>query len=417
MTTTAVPAAGAPTYGRLLRTRGVPALFGLSLAGILGTSLQILALSVSVYERTGSPLWSSTAFAAGFLPQLVGGSVLTSLADRWPVRPVLAAGAVVRALSALALATGHLAPWQAITLVAAVAVVQPVPSAAQSATVARLLTGETYVLGRSVFNLISSGAQLLGLAVGGATVALVGTSAAFGIAAGIQVTGLLAVAAIPPVRHIEIPSTRWTPRETWTGNVELFRVPAVRRLLLSWWVPLTLLVAAESLVVAYVGEQGRSATPTGWLMAAFPAGAAVGDFVVGRWLTQNQRESSVPWLFVLVGIALLPLALDPVPAVAGVCFLAASAGMAYQLGGQNAYLGAVPEARRGLAFGLVGTGTMAGQGIGPLAAGWLADVGGAGHAIGAAGAGVLVAALFLARRPAPAAAVVGANTETAAPRP
>ena len=398
MSTTRV-AAEAASYSMLVRTRGVPALFGLSLAGILGMSLQILTLSIAVYQRTGSPLYSSVAFAAGFLPQLVGGAVLTSLADRWPARPLLAGGAVLRAASALTLAAVHLAPWQAIVLVAAVALVLPVPSAAQSASVSRLLTGDNYVLGRSVFNLISSGAQLLGLAVGGATVALVGTPAAFGIAAAIQLAGLLAVAAIPPLRSLERAPTRWSPRETWSGNADLLRLPAVRRLLLSWWIPLTLLVAAESLVVSYVGAQGRSATATGWLMAAFPAGAAVGDFVVGRWLTRDQRERSVPWLFALVGIALLPLALDPAPAVAGACFLLASVGMAYQLGGQAAYLDAVPQARRGLAFGLVGTGMMAGQGFGPLAAGWLADTAGAGHTIGLAGAGVLLAASVLARRP------------------
>jgi MFS family permease len=68
----------------LLRSRGVAALFGISLANVLGTSLQIFALSVVVFQQTGSALWSSTAFAAGFLPQLLGGALLTSLADRLP---------------------------------------------------------------------------------------------------------------------------------------------------------------------------------------------------------------------------------------------------------------------------------------------------------------------------------------------
>ena len=106
---------------------------------MLGSSLQIFALSVWVYRVTGSALWSSAAFAAGFLPQLIGGAVLTSLADRWPARPVLAAGALVRAVSALVLAAGVLPPAAALAVVALVAVVQPLPSAVQSSLVSRLL--------------------------------------------------------------------------------------------------------------------------------------------------------------------------------------------------------------------------------------------------------------------------------------
>jgi hypothetical protein len=57
-------------------------------------------------------------------------------------------------------------------------------------------------------------------------------------------------------------------------------------------------------VVAYVGERGGSATPTGLLLAAFPIGAAVGDLVVGRWLSPSRRYHAVPWLFSAVGVAL-----------------------------------------------------------------------------------------------------------------
>lgn len=387
------------TYTGLLRARGAPPLFGLSLANVLGTSLQILALSVLVYRQTGSPLWSSTAFAAGFLPQLVGGSLLTSLADRWPARPVLVVGGAVRAASALVLAATHLPPGAAIAVVALVAVWQPVPSAVQSALVSRLLTGDLYVLGRSVFNLISSGAQLLGLAVGGALITTVGPAATFGFAAGIQLAGLLAATAIPRVDIPDLTTAKWRLGDTWRGNLELLRERAVRRILVSWWVPTTLLVGAESLVVAYVGERGGSAAPTGVLLAAFPGGAAIGDLVVGRWLSQAQRRRAVPWLFPLVGLALVPVALHLATPAAFCCFALASAACSYQLGGQQAFIDAVPERRRGLGFGLFGTGMMAGQGVGPVLSGSVADVIGAGLTITLLGIAVVCTAPFLARVP------------------
>jgi predicted MFS family arabinose efflux permease len=387
------------TYGQVLRSRGVPALFGLSLATVLGMSLQIFALSVLVYRQTHSPLWSSTAFAAGFLPQLLGGTFLTSLADRLPVRPVLVVSAAIRVISALLLAVAQLPPLLAIAVVALLAVWQPLPSAVQSALITRLLSGDSYVLGRSMFNLISSGAQLLGLALGGAVIAALGPSTTFGVAAAIQLFGLLAASTVPAVVAPNVTDGRWSLGETWRGNLALLRDRAVRQILLSWWLPITLLVGAESLVVAYVGERGGSATPTGLLLAAFPIGAAAGDLVVGRCFSPSRRYRAVPWLFSVVGIALLPLAWHPGLLLTAGCFAAAAAATAYQLGGQQTFLDAVPEARRGLAFGLFGTGLMTGQGLGPVLSGALADQFGAGVTITLLGVAVLIAALPLARLP------------------
>jgi hypothetical protein len=49
-------------------------------------------------------------------------------------------------------------------------------------------------------------------------------------------------------------------------------------------------------------------------------------------------------------------------------------GFAYQFGLARRFLDAVPEARRGQAFGLVGTGMMAAQGLAAAGAGALSEV-------------------------------------------
>jgi len=381
------------TYASLLRTRGVAAVFALALTLIVGTSLQILALSVYVYSETGSAMWSSMAFAAGFLPQLLGGTFLTSLADRWPARTVIVSGSVVRAMSAFVIAFGNPSPFAAIGIVAVAAVWQPVPLAAQSALLSRLITGDAYVLGRSVMSLISSGAQLLGLALGGAAVQWLGATGAFRITGGLQVVGMLFVLAIPAVWTGFTTERRWNLKETWRGNLGLLKDGPVRHLLLSWWLAPTLLVGAEALVVAYMGERDGTAAPTGLLLAAFPAGAAVGNLVVGRFFAEPARRRATPWLFALMSLPLLPLAWHPPFAVTWLCFALASAGMAYQLGGQQVFLAAVPDDRRGVAFGLYSTGLMGGQGIGPVVAGIVANVVGAGMTIAVLGAVILVAAV------------------------
>ena len=62
------------------------------------------------------------------------------------------------------------------------------------------------------------------------------------------------------------------------------------------------------------------------------------------------------------------------------------------IGGQRAFLTAVPGDRRGLAFGLYGTGLMGGQGIGPVLAGVTADILGAGMTMAVLGMAILAAA-------------------------
>ncbi|WP_375485679.1 MFS transporter [uncultured Jatrophihabitans sp.] len=386
-----------PTYRALLGIRGVPALYALSSATVLTSSLQILALSIAVYRATGSALWSSCAFAAGFLPQLAGGVLLNSLADRWAARLLLAAGVLLRATAGMLLAFGGLPPAAAIAVAAVTALLLPVPSAAQSALVSRLLDGELYVLGRSVFTLISSGGQLLGLAVGGTLVAAVGTSATFALSGGLQLLGLVAVALLPrtrPVQHAD----RWRLGDTWRANAVLLRDAPVRRILLSWWIPLALLVGAESLVVPYVGSLGRSGAATGVLLAAFPVGSTIGDLVVGRLLGPAARARALPWLLVGVGASLLPLAMTPGVAVAAGCCAVACGCLSYQLCGQQAFRQALPAAQQGVGFGLAGTGSMAGQGVGPVVAGALADVLHPGPTMAALGAAVVVYAVG-SRRP------------------
>src|SRR5258706_13497033 len=52
-------------------------------------TLRILALSVLVFDRTGSPLLTAITFGVGFVPQVVGGTLFGALADRWPPRRLI----------------------------------------------------------------------------------------------------------------------------------------------------------------------------------------------------------------------------------------------------------------------------------------------------------------------------------------
>jgi len=254
------------------------------------------------------------------------------------------------------------------------------------------------VLGRSVLNLASAGAQLAGLGAGGVLIAVLGGHRALlGAAAAQLLAGLIFAIGLPGRRP---PTTdvarRWRLGDTWRGNAQLLANPSIRAILLLWWIPPALLGGAESLVVPYVAESGAPPASAGWVLAAMPAGMFFGDLIVGRFCTPATRERLVLPLLLLMGLPLLPMVAHlPLAVTAGLLGLA-SAGFAYQLGRQQAFLDAVPHQAQGLAFGLYSTGIMTGQGLGPIAAGALASSLNAGSTMALAGSAIVVASLLLA---------------------
>ena len=77
------------SYREVLAVGQFRVLFGSYTLFLTGETVRMLALSVIVYTATGSPLMSALAYAAGFLPYAVGGTLLLAFADRWPPRTVI----------------------------------------------------------------------------------------------------------------------------------------------------------------------------------------------------------------------------------------------------------------------------------------------------------------------------------------
>ena len=97
------PTADAPTRQATFREVFAVAefrpLFGTFLLSTAGDELARVALTVLVYQRTDSPLLSALTFAIGYLPWLLGGPLLSTIADRFPRHRVLIATDVARAVS------------------------------------------------------------------------------------------------------------------------------------------------------------------------------------------------------------------------------------------------------------------------------------------------------------------------------
>ncbi|WP_020551091.1 MFS transporter [Embleya scabrispora] len=383
------------TYGEVFAVGAFRVLFGSYVLLLIGDTVRMLALAVLVYERTGSPALSALAFVAGFVPQAFGGALLLSLTDRVPVRVAMAGYDLVRCALALVLAADVLSVWAVLLLLASVGLVSPVAGAARQRTLPELLHGDAYVLGRSVFGMTAGAMQVLGYAVGGLLLALVGSSGALLFAAG---TALASAAVLwfglPPAPRTERAAsarTEGTVRATWRVNRELLGDRTVRGLLLAQWIPANLTVAAEGVIVPYAPDHA------GVLYGSAATGMLLGDLLVGRFVRPARRERLTPWLALQLGVPLAFLAAGPPLWVTAGLFVLSSAGLSYQLGLQRRFLDAVPKAATGQAMGLAMTGTMTLQGVTMAGAGALAGVLAPGHVIALVGAASITGTLAIHR--------------------
>lgn len=184
-------------------------------------------------------------------------------------------------------------------------------------------------------------------------------------------------------------------RQSWTVNRQLITDPAVRILLLTTWLPPAFIAAAESLIVPYAAQHGFPAGSPGLILACIPAGMIAGDFAAGRLLRPATRERLTIPLIMVAGLPLLAFtAGPPLPAAAGLLAVT-GIGPAYLLGIQRRFLDAVPAPVLGQAFGLLSTGLMTSQGVGPALFGAIAQIISAGDAMALAGAATIVTALGL----------------------
>src|ERR1700753_780088 len=61
-------------------------IFTANIVSMLGNVVASVALTVLIYQRTGSPALAALVMALSFLPYLIGGVLLSAVVDRLPAR-------------------------------------------------------------------------------------------------------------------------------------------------------------------------------------------------------------------------------------------------------------------------------------------------------------------------------------------
>ncbi|MFF1450759.1 MFS transporter [Streptomyces sp. NPDC058274] len=375
-------------YGRVFAVREFRAVFAAHAFSLLGLVVSEISLSVLVYDLTGSPLMSALTFALGFLPYLIGGTLLAGVADRFPARRVLVLCDLVCAgcVAVMVVPGTHIAVLLAMRC--ALAVVSPVFQGARMATLADVLgDGDLFVLGRSLLRIVSQSALLVGFGLGGVLLAVVSPRHALLV----TVVTFLASAALLRFgtrrRAARANTGAALVRESLRGARQVLANRRVRVLLLLFWVPPMFAVAPEALAAPYADRLGAGSVGLGLLMCALPVGTIAGELYAGARLRPAARTRlTLP----LVCVTLLPYLgylLHPGLVWSLLLLLLAGAGSAYTLGLDQWFVRAVPEELRGRAMALNTAGLMTLQGVGMALAGVAAEF--AGPAATVAGAGAL----------------------------
>lgn len=361
------------------------------LLSIAGDQLARVALAVLVFDRTGSAVWAAVAYALTFLPALVGGVLLSGLADRYRRREVMIFSDVARAMLVAVMAIPELPLWLLCAVLVVVVLLGSPHTAAQGALYPEILAGELYERGLAVRQITSQTAQLVGFASGGLLVAalspgvaLLGNAVSFALSAVVLRVG---VADRPPPAPIHgSDESIGGLRGIVAGLVEIATDRRRRALVVLAWL-VGWYVVPEALAAPYADQLAAGPAVVGLLMAADPLGSVLGAWLFVRFVPAAARARLVGLMAVAAGV---PLALCILrPGVPLTLLLWAVSGMlstAYLLQTQASFVRATPDGGRGRAIGVAASGIIAAQGVAVLVGGLLADASDPATAVAVAGA-------------------------------
>jgi predicted MFS family arabinose efflux permease len=383
-------------YRKVFRNHEFRALFAAQSISVVGDQFARVALAVLVFDRTGSPAWTALTYGLTFLPDLVGGPLLSGLADRYPRRGLMIGADTARATLIAVMAVPGMPLVLLCTLLVTVQLIGAPANAARGALLPAVLGEDDYPAGAAAMQSVVQAAQVLGFAGGGALVALIGTSGVL-----LADSGTFALSALLvwwQVRSRPAAAGRVIQHGWWadlaTGGRLVWTDLRLRSLVLFACLS-GFYIAGEALAVPYADGLGGGAITVGLMFAGYSAGTAAGMLLVGRLPTESRLRLLVP----LSAGACAPLVvcfINPHLVVVVALFVLSGMGSAYHLIASTSFVLAVPDARRGQAFGLAVTALKVAQGLGVALAGLAAEAVRPHLVVGAAGALGLVAVAALA---------------------
>ena len=378
------------TFGDVVRIPEYRAIWLADAQSIAGDQIARVSLAILVFQRTNSTGLTALVYALTYLPAIVGGAFLAGIADRFPRRDVMVYCDLIRAALFGVVAIPQM-PLAVVCLLIVLAVLSTSPfSAAESALMPTILADhEQYVVGAGLRATTAQLAQLFGFPVGGVLVSAIG--AHWGLAIDAATFAVSAVLVARFVQHRPVPArmdgldTEPPRRRMLDGARTVFGDARLRSLMLLAWLA-AFYVVPEGLAPSYVAAIGGSTAAVGAIMAADPAGSAIGAALFVRLVPAHVRAWLMSVLAFVAGLPLIICGFAPGIVVSVLLIAATGICSAFQVQASTTFMRVVPDDRRGQAFGLAQSGLIAVQGLGIAVFGFVGDQVGAPHAIALAGA-------------------------------
>ena len=376
-------------FGGVLRVREFRALWLAEALSVCGDQIARVALALVVFDRTSSAALTALTYALTFVPAVLGGVLLSGLADRYPRRAVIVTTDVLRGLLAAAMAVPGLPLWLLWTLIGVLTLAAAPFKAAQLALLPDVLPGALFQAGMGLRQITIQAVQVAGFGLGGVLVTATGPAVALlGNAVTFLASAAVVVVFVRPRPAAQATRASGPPAKAGPVLVAVYAFAAM----------IGFLVVPEGLAAPYASAAGVGSAGVGILMAADPVGSVLGGWWAARTASRPRaapRSVAVP--AALAGLPLLAGPLLPGPWWAA-GFWAVSGGLStvYLIRLQAAVVDLIPDDRRGTVMGRLSTCLYSSQGVAIVGAGLLAEQVGPEVAIAVSGSLATVTALTAA---------------------
>jgi MFS family permease len=390
---------------RALRHRNFRLFFAGQLVSLIGTWMQQVAMTWLVYDLTLSAWLLGVVGFASQLPAFFLSPFAGVLSDHWNRHRTLLLTQSLAMLQALALAalalTGSVAVWHVIVLGGFLGLVNAFDMTTRQAFMTQMLDdpqdlGNAIALNSSMVN----GARLVGPALAGVLISLVGTGICFllnGLSYLAVLAALLAMRLAPrPARESRPPLLGGI----LAGYRYAFGFPPIRSALLLLAV-VSLMGASYSVLLPVFATEILGGGPE--LLGYLTAAAGVGALAAGIYLAARRTVLGlgrvIAFMPIVFGLALIGFAFSRLLAVSlGLLFVVGFAFMAQMASSNTVLQTIVEEDKRGRVMSFYTMAFLGMMPLGSLLAGGLASRFGAPSAVILGGATCLIAAACFAFR-------------------
>ena len=397
----ATPGIGLRHTFRALRHRNFRLFLGGQIISLVGTWMQNVAQSWLVYRLTHSELLLGTAWFCSQIAVFLLGPLGGLAADRYSRHKLVILTQILSMVQAFALAaltlTGHVEVWHILALATGLGAINAFDMPARQALVIHMTSKEDLINAISLNSAMFNSARVVGPAVAGVLVAVVGEGMCF-LLNGVSFLAVIAC----------LMAMRLAPRENkaqdspWGHLVDGFRYAgrhrAVRRLLA---VMAAATVASMPVLVLMPffsdGVYHRGALGLGFLMGAMGVGAVIGALVLARRTNIRGLPQVIVWSGAAMGACLVAFAASRWFWISLAVMPLIGFYMMRQMASANTLIqNLIPDDYRGRVMALYAM-TVVGLGpFGSLAAGALAQRFGAPVTVAAGGALTLAASAVFA---------------------